>query len=93
MEKRLYNPRAFFANPGHPDTVEITIINVCDILDEICPDWESVDYDETGELIRNHAEEIGAVIYCRPHESFFIREACKEAYESGRDTVIVEDLS
>jgi hypothetical protein len=96
-ETHLYNPHSFYAHPDISSTVEIEVINICDVLDLVDPNWMNtgaeIAYEEQGRLVREYAEEIGAVIYCRPRESFFIREACQEAYEAGRSKVIVEDLS
>jgi hypothetical protein len=96
MDKILYNPDHYFAHPDLESTVEITIINVCEVLDEVNPGWTTngkYSYEEEGKLVMAWAEEYGAAYYAAPSESFFLREAAKLAYESGRSAVIVEDLS
>ena len=73
----------------------VRVVNICDLLDHLYPHkgWIGVDYMTTGVATKEWCDENESHYYAAPREDFFIFKAVREALESSKDVVVVEDLS
>jgi hypothetical protein len=77
----------------------VKVINVCDLLDVVLPDWTGRDengaarYSRAGEAVMAWVNAHGAHYYSADREDFSMVKAAFEAERAGKRVVVVEDLS
>ena len=72
----------------------VRVVNICDLLERLYPDGH-LGVDGYGERhsVKKWCDENESHYYAAPREDFFIFKAVREALESRKDVVVVEDLS
>ena len=72
----------------------VRVVNICDLLERLYPDGHLgvVGYGER-HSVKKWCDENESHYYAAPREDFFIFKAVREALESSKDVVVVEDLS
>lgn len=78
----------------HGEHSEIKVVNICDLLDVVRPNWlKDFDYERESASVMGWCRENGAHYYAAPREDFSKYVAVREAEEAGKGIVVVEDLS
>lgn len=72
----------------------VKVISIVEWLKNVYGDkWATVDYLESGAVLRNWLEQHNGHYYARPKKSFSINETVLEASKLNKDLVVIENLS
>lgn len=73
----------------------VEIIGICDLLDEIYPDWLGGQWDpqRQDKLVRDWCDENQAVLYQASKEYFSYQAGADMAKDNGKMKVVVSNLS
>ena len=75
----------------------VKVVNICTLLTHIYGEeyWGNFDitYEMSGKAVTEWCNKHDSHYYAAPREGFFIFKAVREALESSKDVVVVEDLS